>query len=66
MEFKSRKETSMTIEEDNRLLGRRGARELTPEEVRVICGASGTGTETLCSFNPITKKIDGDLHECVA
>lgn len=56
----------MFIQENNRVLGRSGARQLTPEEVRVICGASGIRTETLCSFNPITKKIDGDLHECVA
>ncbi|HEY6251795.1 MAG TPA: hypothetical protein VI685_17695 [Candidatus Angelobacter sp.] len=53
-------------DEKERVLGRMGARQLTADEVRVVCGASGTGTETLCSFNPITRKIDGDLHECVA
>lgn len=50
----------------DRVLGRLGARQLTPDEVRTVCGASGTGTETLCSFNPITKMVDGDIHECHA
>lgn len=50
--------------QENRVLNRRGARQLTPEEVRIVTGTSGTGTETLCSFNPITKMVDGDLHEC--
>lgn len=50
----------------DRVLGRVGARQLTADEVRMVCGASGTGTETLCSFNPITKAVDGDIHECHA
>jgi hypothetical protein len=49
---------------EDRVLNRRGARQLAPEEVRIISGANGTGTETLCSFNPVTKMADGDLHEC--
>jgi hypothetical protein len=49
---------------EDRVLSRRGARQLAPEEVRAVCAASGTGTETLCSFNPLTKSVDGDINEC--
>jgi hypothetical protein len=52
------------LNEKDRVLSRRGARQLTPEEVLTVCGANGTHTETVCSFNPITKMVDGDLHEC--
>lgn len=48
----------------NRVLCRKGARQLTPEEVRIVSGTSGIHTETLCSFNPTTKMVDGDIHEC--
>jgi hypothetical protein len=50
--------------QEERILSRRGARQLAPDEIRIISGANGTGTETLCSFNPITKAVDGDIHEC--
>ena len=49
---------------ENRVLCRKGARQLTPEEVRVVTGASGIGTETVCSFNPYTNAVDGDVNEC--
>lgn len=49
---------------ENRVLNRRGARQLTPEEVRKVSGTSGIHTETLCSFNPMTNMVDGDIHEC--
>ena len=49
--------------QENRVLCRKGARQLTPEEVRRVCGASGIGTETLCSFIP-PNAVDGDINEC--
>jgi hypothetical protein len=45
-----------------RVLGRTGARELTEEEVQNMVG--GAHTETMCSFDPITKQPDGDVGEC--
>lgn len=50
--------------QDNRVLGRTGARELTPKEVEIVSGGSPTHTETVCSFNFKTKTADGDLGEC--
>ena len=67
LNYKLRKKEELTLtSEKNRVLGRVGARQLTSEEVRMVCGASGTETETLCSFNPITNAVDGDIHECQA
>ena len=54
----------MMTNQEHRVLCRKGARQLTSEEVRIVSGTSGTGTETLCSFNPATKMVDGDIHEC--
>lgn len=48
------------MNQDNRVLGRKGARELTPRETEHICGA--VRTETVCSFGP--KGPDGDIGEC--
>lgn len=45
-----------------RVLGRTGARELSPEEIQNVGG--GAHTETMCSFDPITKQPDGDVGEC--
>jgi hypothetical protein len=45
-----------------RVLGRTGARELTEEEIKNVTG--GAHTETMCSFDPITKMADGDPGEC--
>jgi len=47
---------------NNRVLGRRGARELTPQEVDHVTG--GIHTLTVCTFDEITKKPDGDVGEC--
>jgi len=49
---------------DKRVLGRRGARELTPREIDHVAG--GIQTLTVCSFNPKTHQVDGDVHECAA
>lgn len=47
---------------DNRVLSRKGARELTAQETEHICGA--VKTETKCSIGPAG--LDGDvrLGEC--
>lgn len=49
---------------DERVLGRVGARELTPQELDHVAG--GFHTETVCSFNWQTHTADGDvsLGEC--
>ena len=50
----------MTKQED-RVLGRRGARQLSLDEIRVVFGAYTT--QTVCSFIP-PNHIDGDISEC--
>ena len=47
---------------DNRLLARKGARELTPREVDHVTG--GIHTLTVCSFDETTHQPDGDVNEC--
>jgi hypothetical protein len=49
---------------ETRVLGRTGARELTPQEVENISRGGGAHTETVCSFDPVTKTPDGDVGEC--
>ena len=49
------------IHENNRVLSRRGARQLTLDEISVVFGASLT--QTVCSFIP-PNHIDGDISEC--
>ena len=52
----------MKNENSNRVLGRQGARDLTPVETNHVTGA--LGTETICTFGE--KGADGDvfLGEC--
>ena len=50
------------MKKDNRVLGRQGARDLTPGEIDHVAG--GIHTLTKCTFNPITQKTDGDVGEC--
>lgn len=50
--------------QENRVLSFKGARQLTFEEMRVVCGAFGIHTATVCSFNPTTGALDGDPGEC--
>ncbi|HEV2988679.1 MAG TPA: hypothetical protein VG759_09560 [Candidatus Angelobacter sp.] len=52
----------MSNQIDNRVLGRRGARLLTGEELNSVSGAAGTTTK--CSFDPRTGQHDGDIGEC--
>jgi hypothetical protein len=50
--------------QDTRVLGRIGARELTSQELDHVTG--GIHTLTVCTFNEVTRKADGDvsLGEC--
>ncbi len=48
------------MKQDNRVLNRIGARELTPEESGQVTG--GIRTTTLCTF--FNGKVDGDTGEC--
>lgn len=52
----------MTIEKDNRVLSRRGARIVNEKEASLVNGA---GTQTVCTFDPTTGP-DGDfkIGEC--
>jgi hypothetical protein len=52
------------MNQDNRVLARKGARALTPSEVDHVTG--GIHTETVCTFYPPTRTLDGDvsLGEC--
>lgn len=54
----------MTKKKDNRVLGRRGARIVTENEISLVNG--GFETETACSIGP--KGPDGDLFtgDCLA
>jgi hypothetical protein len=51
------------MNQDNRVLGRKGARELTPEEAAVAVGGAGIRTLTLCTA-PGAGFVDGDAGEC--
>ncbi|MGD0403486.1 MAG: hypothetical protein ABSB66_09825 [Candidatus Acidiferrales bacterium] len=48
----------MSEQENNRVLGRLGARELTPEEVETAMGMGSLHTNVI-TFNPVTGR-DGD------
>ncbi len=49
--------------QSNRVIGRIGARILTPEEEAVVTG-SGIGTTTICTIASTTGSKDGDPGEC--
>lgn len=51
----------MSVQQENRVLSRRNARELTLEEVLAVSG--GLHTTTKCSITA-NGSIDGDPHEC--
>ena len=55
----------MAKENDNRVLGRQGARVVTMEEAAIVTGNGGPHTETVCTFRPGVG-ADGDtfLGEC--
>jgi hypothetical protein len=54
------------MKQDNRVLGRKGARELNQAEVEHVTGALQVRTETVCTFRPNPPSLDGDvrLGEC--
>ena len=54
----NKKEKLMTEHEQNRVLGRLGARELTSEEVEMALGYGPEHTNVI-TFNPVTGR-DGD------
>jgi hypothetical protein len=49
---------------NNRVLGRIGARNLTPEEEAIVVGGGGIPTDTFCSCPTPTRPADGDPGEC--
>ena len=49
------------MNDQNRVLARKGARALTGEEVEQVCG--GLRTATKCTLTA-AGALDGDLHEC--
>jgi hypothetical protein len=52
------KEKSMAnMREEDRVLGRLGARLLEPEELKQVTGGVHTN---VCSFNPLTNTLDGE------
>lgn len=56
---KQRKEECILKPENNRVLGRTGARELTAEEVALVSG-SGPEHTNVITINPYTGQRDGD------
>jgi hypothetical protein len=51
--------------QNNRVLGRIGARALTPEEEAVVTGGISRGTTTICTLpNATHPSGDGDPGEC--
>jgi hypothetical protein len=54
-------ERRTSMNDQNRVLVRRGARDLNEQEVEKVCG--GLRTATKCSLTA-AGAIDGDLHEC--
>jgi hypothetical protein len=49
------------MNDQNRVLARKGARDVTEQEVEQVCG--GIRTATKCSLTA-AGTLDGDLHEC--
>ncbi len=57
----------MMNREDNRVLNRIGARDLTPKEVELVNGGKGGNppmTTTVCTIDESFKIRDGDPGEC--
>jgi hypothetical protein len=51
----------MRKKNENRVLGRLGARELTPEEVEKAAGEGRSAQHTnVITLNPVTGHLDGD------
>lgn len=54
------------MKQENRVLGRIGARELNPREVEHVTGGIGIHTETVCTVDlkAGNTALDGDRGEC--
>ena len=50
------------MNQENRVLSRRNARELTVDEIGHVSGA--VYTEAPCSFDPKTGQLDGPILDC--
>lgn len=50
--------------QNNRVIGRRGARILSPEEEAIVTGGDKIGTATICSAPNPLRPADGDAGEC--
>ena len=52
------------MNQNNRVLARKGARELNAEEVERVGGGLRLPTDTVCTFGPKGKDGDTFLGEC--
>ena len=52
------------MNQDNRVLARRGARALNTEEIERVGGGLRLPTDTVCTFGPSGKDGDTFLGEC--
>jgi hypothetical protein len=50
------------MKQENRVLARMGARELTPREIENVAG--GLHTLTACTIIVLKGTVDGDANEC--
>ncbi|HYX52537.1 MAG TPA: hypothetical protein VE783_03745 [Candidatus Limnocylindrales bacterium] len=50
------------MKQEKRVLSRKNARELSPQEVSIITG--GIRTATVCTIGATPKSLDGDPGEC--
>jgi hypothetical protein len=50
--------------QNNRVLSRIGARDLTPAEEKIVNGGGTIHTLTVCTVPALTRPRDGDLGEC--
>ena len=54
----------MHKEESTRVIMRRGARELSQQEVENVMGALHTAATCTVTVNPFTGSLDSDAHHC--
>jgi hypothetical protein len=52
------------MDQDNRVLNRQGARELSEEEVQIVSGSFQRRTLTPCFVNEKKQLFAGDTSEC--
>lgn len=54
----------MNEREITRVIGRQGARELSPQEVESVSGALHVSAVCTVTVNPFTGALDSDTHPC--